>query len=456
MKQLLGKLTNGTATSQLRILTATFVIGTLIFGLECYRTLQVVRIGSDLYQSVVTAGDISTDFASPPASLMPAEVALDRLLLAHDKSELQTALGQFQSARNDFEERRQFWLAHVRAGQQEQLMRESFDAGTRYFADATGTIIPSALGGKLDLSSQERQQRLLPLYVANQSSIGRLVKTDSENIAQVEAATAATVRWRLGALVAILVIWLTFIGWLSWAITRSITSGLGAAVGELKEVSRNVETVVAATREMTASIEEISRSATESARVANSAVKMADSTNHVVGKLGESSAEIGKVIKVINSIAEQTNLLALNATIEAARAGEAGKGFAVVANEVKDLAKETAKATEDIGQRIDAIQNDTQTAVDAIQKISEVINRINDISGTIASAVEEQTATSNEIARSVVEAARGSVEATHTVAAFMVARADHGRWGLDQSPSSPGLIGTQGNSQSRPPAAAAA
>jgi methyl-accepting chemotaxis protein len=123
--------------------------------------------------------------------------------------------------------------------------------------------------------------------------------------------------------------------------------------------------------------------------------------------LGESSREIGNVIKVITSIAQQTNLLALNATIEAARAGEAGKGFAVVANEVKELAKQTAKATEEISQKIEAIQGVTKGAVTAIEEISTIINQINDISNSIASAVEEQTATTNEIGRSVNEAAQG-------------------------------------------------
>jgi methyl-accepting chemotaxis protein len=132
--------------------------------------------------------------------------------------------------------------------------------------------------------------------------------------------------------------------------------------------------------------------------------------------LGESSAEIGQVIKVITSIAQQTNLLALNATIEAARAGEAGKGFAVVANEVKELAKETAKATEDISRKIEAIQTDTKGAVDAIGQISGIINQINDISSTIASAVEEQTATTNEIARNVQEGAKGGAQVTENIA----------------------------------------
>ena len=175
-----------------------------------------------------------------------------------------------------------------------------------------------------------------------------------------------------------------------------------------EEVSTNVQTVATGVEEMSASIREIAANATEAATVAEQAVVVADSTNQTITKLGESSNDIGKVIKVITSIAEQTNLLALNVTIEAARAGEAGKGFAVVANEVKELAKETAKATEDIGQKIDAIQLDTRGAVDAIKQISETIAKINAISNTIASAVEEQSATTNEISRNVAEAAKGS------------------------------------------------
>ena len=183
-----------------------------------------------------------------------------------------------------------------------------------------------------------------------------------------------------------------------------------------QQVSQNLQGVSTGAEEMTSTIQSIASNAHEAATVAAKAVQTAQAANTTVGKLGDSSAEIGEVIKVITAIARQTNLLALNATIEAARAGEAGKGFAVVANEVKELAKQTSKATEDISRKINAIQSDTKSAVEAIGTISAVIHQVNDISGSIATAVEEQSATTNEMTRNVADAAKGSGEITSNIA----------------------------------------
>jgi len=198
--------------------------------------------------------------------------------------------------------------------------------------------------------------------------------------------------------------------------TAEETSTQANVVSEASgQVSDNVGTVAAASEEMSASIKEIAKSSSSASSVAVQAVEVAATTSETVTKLGESSNEIGQIVKVITSIAQQTNLLALNATIEAARAGEVGKGFAVVANEVKELAKETAQATEDIAQKIEVIQSDTGSVVDAIGHISGIIDEISDIQTTIASAVEEQAATTSEIGRNVTEAARGSSEITQNI-----------------------------------------
>ena len=191
-----------------------------------------------------------------------------------------------------------------------------------------------------------------------------------------------------------------------------------------EQVSNNTQAVSLAMNELSTAIREIANNSHQAARVATDAVQLAATTNSTVAKLGQSSAEIGEVIKVITSIAEQTNMLSLNATIEAARAGEAGKGFAVVANAVKELAKQTANATETIRRKIDVTQSDIRDSVSAISRISQTIQQINDFQNSIAGAVEEQTVVTRDISRNVADAAKGTLEITENV--IQVAKAAEG------------------------------
>jgi len=190
-------------------------------------------------------------------------------------------------------------------------------------------------------------------------------------------------------------------------------SGMVAAASE--EASANVESVASAAEEMTASVNEISRQAAESSKIAGEAVRQAQQTDARINELSQAAGRIGDVVKLITAIAEQTNLLALNATIEAARAGEAGRGFAVVASEVKALASQTAKATEEIGTQIAGMQAATQESVAAIKEIGSTIGRISDIAATIATTVEQQGAATGEIARNVGQAAKGTAQVADNI-----------------------------------------
>ncbi|WP_404378941.1 protoglobin domain-containing protein [Caenispirillum salinarum] len=192
------------------------------------------------------------------------------------------------------------------------------------------------------------------------------------------------------------------------------------------QAAGNVQTVASAAEELHASISEISRQVAEGNRISSEAVDEAERTNEMVNGLAAAAGKIGEVVKLINDIASQTNLLALNATIEAARAGDAGKGFAVVANEVKNLANQTARATEDISKQIGEVQGATEQAVSAIQGIGGTIGRISEITGAIAAAVEEQSAATQEIARNVQEASSGTTEVTSNISTVTEAATETG------------------------------
>jgi len=238
----------------------------------------------------------------------------------------------------------------------------------------------------------QRKQDMIKLADQFEGAVGEIIETVSSASTELEA-SASTLS--------------------STAVrTQEVTSAVAAAS---EEASTNVQSVASATEEMASSVNEISRQVQESARMAGEAVEQARKTNDRVSELSKAAARIGDVVELINTIAGQTNLLALNATIEAARAGEAGRGFAVVASEVKALAEQTAKAIGEIGQQITGIQAATQDSVGAIKEISGTIERLSEISSTIAAAVEEQGAATQEISRNVQQAAQGTQQVSSNI-----------------------------------------
>jgi methyl-accepting chemotaxis protein len=235
------------------------------------------------------------------------------------------------------------------------------------------------------VAAKQRKADMIKLADGFEAAVGEIIETVSSASTELEA-SASTLTATAGR-------------------AQELTTMVAAAS---EEASTNVQSVASATEEMTSSVNEISRQVQDSARMAGEAVDQARKTNDRVSELSKAAARIGDVVELINTIAGQTNLLALNATIEAARAGEAGRGFAVVASEVKALAEQTAKATGEIGQQITGIQAATQESVNAIKEISGTIERLSEISSTIAAAVEEQGAATQEISRNVQQAAQGT------------------------------------------------
>jgi methyl-accepting chemotaxis protein len=253
------------------------------------------------------------------------------------------------------------------------------------------------------VAAQQRKADMIKLADDFESAIGEIVETVSSASTELEASASS----------------LTATAGRSQELATMV-----AAASE--EASTNVQSVASATEELSSSVNEISRQVQESARMASEAVDQARQTNGRVGELSQAANRIGDVVELINTIAGQTNLLALNATIEAARAGPAGRGFAVVASEVKALAEQTAKATGEIGQQIASIQSATQDSVGAIKEISGTIEKLSEISSTIAAAVEEQGAATQEISRNVQQAAQGTVQVSSHIADVQHGASDTG------------------------------
>ena len=434
--------------AKLSLLVTLFIMGFIVFGWVAYGTIRIVMVNGPYYKSIVQGKDLIADVLPPPEYLIESYLVVLEMNMETDRKKLDELVSRSKTLRAEFDLRHDFWTQDLPEGPlKSEFLKDSYLPAMEFLEKRDKEFIPAVLAGDRQTANRLATGFLKEKYEQHLTSILRVVQMATDRNKEDEKAAAATIRSRFILLFSLCLGILAFVSLACWYFIRQITGPLYRVAGHLsdsskgltqvsqqmganaeetsaqanlvsvssQQVNQSVQTVATGTEEMSASIREIAKSTNESVRVANNAVKVADSTNIMVSKLGTSSAEIGNVIKVITSIAEQTNLLALNATIEAARAGEAGKGFAVVANEVKELARETAKATEDISRKIEAIQSDTRGAISAIGEISSIIGQISDIQNTIASAVEEQTATTNEIARNVSEAARGSTEITRNI-----------------------------------------
>lgn len=440
-----NRLTVGTKLYLLIVLFSATLIG---YAVWANSTLNIAKVHGPYYNKIVAGKDLIADILPPPAYVIePYTVVLlmaDEVATGNDSKAVERMAQQLEKLKQTYSERHDYWVANLEDSPlKTALVQDSYAPALDFFQTCEDKFIPACLSGKLDEVNQLLRNDIRTNYNRHRDAIDRVVELAQSDAARLETevadSVASRIRWSLGTTFGALVS-LAFLGWYIARDTvnplrRSAIALRGLAIGDLtrvsermrsnaqattdqatlasgaaEEVSTNAQALATAVEEFEASIKEISSNASNAASVARSGVEAAQQTNITITKLGESSAEIGNVIKVINSIAEQTNLLALNATIEAARAGEAGKGFAVVANEVKELAKETSKATEDIIRKIEAIQVDTGEAVDAIRRVSEIIDQINESQNAIAGAVEEQTAMTTEISRNIAEVAQGSGE----------------------------------------------
>lgn len=440
-------------STKLYVLTALFCLGFLANGVWNYSTLSVVKVHGPYYQRIVQGKDLVADILPPPEYIIESYLITlhmaDEVDRGADKSVIEELVKRSQELKAEYAERHEFWVEDLTEGPMKQTMIvDSYEPAVEFFRVRDEQFIPACLAGDSQKANELARGPLRESYEIHRKAIDKVVSMAVKGSEKSEAEVAATISSRTRWSVVLIMVVLTGTGLCGWYTARETVKPLRTSANELRhlanddlaaisvkmksnadetsqqatlasgaaeQVSANAQALATAVEQFEASIKEISGNAFSAATVARTAVDAARQTNETITKLGESSAEIGDVIKVINSIAEQTNLLALNATIEAARAGEAGKGFAVVANEVKELAKETSKATEDIVRKIGTIQVDTNDAVDAIGKVSEVISQINESQNAIASAVEEQSAMTAEISRNIAEVAQGSGEIARNI-----------------------------------------
>jgi len=386
------------------------------FAIWSHNTLSVAKVHGPYYDRIVQGKDLIADILPPPNYII--ESYLMALHMANETEEgasaieMQAYVNRCAQLEAEFHDRHNFWVKELPEGAMKDLKTvDCYRPASEFYKVLDDEFIPACQKGNSEVAKKLTRGPLRELYETHRESIDQVVAMASDRNEAERLQKLSTKD-------------LTDVGQQMKQNAESTSDQATMASGAAEQVSANAQSLSTAVEQFESSIKEIAGNASTAASVAQNAVEATAQTNETITRLGQSSGEISNVIKVINSIAEQTNLLALNATIEAARAGEAGKGFAVVANEVKELAKETGKATEDIIGRVEKIQLDTGEAVTAIAKVSEIISQISESQNAIAGAVEEQTSMTSEISRNISEVAIGSGEIAQNIS--MVADAARG------------------------------
>ncbi len=445
-----------TIPTRIYMLTAVFSAGIIAYGFWSHLTLSKARVGGPVFNEIIASKDLLADILPPPHYIIESYLAtkelVDKLEENASNEEINKSLRKLDLLEEEFTERNTVWLdaqlTMPESASRTSLLAKPTATAKEYYALLKGPFMSAINSEDATLANTILKQQLRPVFQSHKAAIEDTVALANQEAVEIqdrsESMVTRSTSWAAGSILVLI----GCCGVLGYYTARQMATALRKAASNLRNVARedlctvgeqmrqhaqetthqatlasgaaeqvstNAQALATAVEEFNSSIKEISGNTSSAATVAGAAVEAANRTNATVTKLGESSAEIGNVIKVINSIAEQTNLLALNATIEAARAGEAGKGFAVVANEVKELAKQTSEATEDIIRKIAMIQDDTQQAVQAIGQVTGIIRQINETQNAIASAVEEQSAMTGEISRNISEVAAGSGEIARNI-----------------------------------------
>ncbi len=435
-------LRNLSIRSQLYGMVGMVSMAFLCFGLWSRSTLSVAKVHGPYYTEIVQGKDLVADILPPPEYIIESYLTIlqmvDEIQNEADTQNLAAFIDKSKRLRAEYEDRHDFWVRNLPEGEMKRaLVVSSYDPAVRFYDVRDSEFIPACVAGDVARANELARGTLSAAYAEHRAAIDEVVEYATARNSEIESTAAAIVSNRTFWSNVFVVVVLGATAFCGWYVIRTVTFRISTTASHLTgatkhlqsanrmlddsarstsresfamasavtQVSANVESLASASDQLGESIREIAGNAGNAAGIAENAVAEADAANAAIARLGRSSDSIGAVIDVINSLAGQTNLLALNATIEAARAGEAGKGFAVVANEVKELANETSNSTNQITEAIKAIQADSRAATEAVQRISEIIAQVAEAQHAIASAVEEQSATTTEMSYSIGEVA---------------------------------------------------